>query len=291
MRSKKKQTFRITVIFFLLLNLTSIGTAITEQPSILLDFEPFQKDSLNLREYRAVLVGIDLYQSSLLPYSVKQLKGFETTLLNGGNWKESNVRSLTDSSATKTAILNNIMWLKDNADNNDVSLFYFVGHGGRNLTNECIISHNEPIYDTLLKEYFNNISGKIIILIDSCYSGGFIEELKGSDRVIVTGCKKNEANYQIQDLQSGMFGYFFNASLAWFSKNIEHAYIFTKIFTWYYGKKISEKYGGEYYIHPQLYDGTFGTTKVIYKHSYIKNIIKMILSVSGFDGRTELWRM
>jgi len=291
MRSKKKQTIGITVIFLLLFNLTSIGTVISEQPSILFGSESVQQDTFGFREYRAVLVGIDRYQSSVLPYSVKQLKGFETTLLNGGNWKESNVRSLTDSRATKTAILNNIMWLEENADNNDVSLFYFIGHGGRNLTNECIISHNKPIYDTLLNEYFINISGKVIILIDACYSGGLIEDLKGPDRIIITACKKDEVTYQVQDLQSGMFGYFFNMSLAWFSKNAEHTYLFTKIFTWYYGKKLSEKYEEEYAIHPQLYDGSFGRTLVIYKHSYIKNIINMMVTISSFSGRTKFWRM
>jgi hypothetical protein len=242
-------------------------------------------------EYRAVLVAIDEYTYQPLPYSVKQLKEFKDTLIDGGNWDESNIHTLTNAQALKINIENQFNNIRENANDQDVTLFYFIGHGGKNLTNEFIRAYDQPIYDVELNQYLDNISGKIVIILDSCYSGGFIEEIQFSERVIITACDKDEVTYQIQDLESGIFGYFFNLCLSWITKNAENTFHFTRILTWIYGKKATNEFDQSISINPQMYNGISGPTSLIRKHSYIKNVAELLLPFVQLNKDTRMWKM
>ena len=280
---------RYAVIILVVINMFSASIVISNQSIEVNNNLTTNFDSINNSEYRAVLVGIGLDQG--LPYSEKQLYGFKTTLLNGGNWKVNNIRNLTGNKATMYNIQSAFQWLADHADENDVSIFYFVGHGSTNATNEYILAYDLPIFDVELNEYLHNISGSIIVIIDACFSGGFIEELQAPNRIILTACGKNQVTYQVQDLESGMFGFFLNVSLAWITKNIEGTYHLTKVLTWIYGNKISREYGEDYMIYPQISDGNEQTTKIVYRHAYLKQIYQMILAMQDSDGKNYYWRM
>ena len=251
--------------------------------------EEKNSSALNLPVYRAVFIGIGISQG--LPYSIKQLEGLKTTLLNGGNWEESNIIMLKEGQATIHNIKQNIQWLKDTADENDVSLFYFIGHGGTNSTNQYITAIDSLIYDVELDIYLQNISGSTIVILDSCKSGGFIEDLEYPNRVVLTASKGIDPTYQVSELQAPMFSYFLNVSLSWITKNIEFTYLFTKMFTLYYGKKISEQYGENYMIYPQMSDGTIRTTNLIRKHAYIKNVFNMFKVFITSNNELKIWEM
>jgi hypothetical protein len=240
-------------------------------------------------DYRAVLVGIGQIQN--LPYSVRQILGFKTTLMNGGRWKESNIKILLDEQATKEAISSEIAWLANNSDDNDVSLFYFVGHGSRVSTNAFIHASDSVIVDEELSIYFQNISGSLVVILDSCYSGGLIDELAEENRTILTACAEDETTYQVHDLNAGMFGYFVNLSLAWCTKNIESTFLVTKMLTHYYGNKISEEYDKDYRITPQFSDNDPGFTWLLYKHAYAKQIFKLMRNMIDSDGYNRFWEM
>ncbi len=245
--------------------------------------------TLGLPVYRAVLVAVGHSQN--LPYSVQQLYGFRSTLLQGGNWNDSNIKTYTEETATKDRIRSATQWLAETSDDNDVSLFYFIGHGAGNDTRHCIILSDASVYDVELDQYLSNISGSLIVIIDACRSGGFIEELSKENRLILTACGKDEDSYQVRDLESGMFGYFFNLSLTWTTKKVEMSFYWAKIFTLYYGYKLSKQYGENYVIHPQLSDGTSGMTRVILKHSYAWNIYRMLNVLVDTDNSNMVWRM
>ena len=50
-------------------------------------------------------------------------------LLESNNWHEENIILLWKQNATRNSIINSLVWLKDNADENDIVLFSFDGHG------------------------------------------------------------------------------------------------------------------------------------------------------------------
>jgi caspase domain-containing protein len=284
-----RRIIQYSVVILVVLNIFSVSVVISEQSLITNRAISPINESFDIPEYRAVLVGIGVEQG--LPYSEKQLYGFKTTLVNGGNWKINNIRNLTGNKATLYNLLAEFQWLSDHADDNDVSIFYFVGHGSSNGTNECILTYDLPVYDVELNTYLQNISGSIIVIIDACFSGGFIEELQAPNRTILTACNKNSVTYQVKDLESGMFGFFLNLSLAWITRNIETTYISTKLLTWIYGNKISKEYGEDYMIYPQISDGNEKTTRIVNRHAYIKQIYQMIQAMADNDGKNIYWRM
>lgn len=244
-------------------------------------FIPQSTNAVDTREYWAVLVAINNYNGMPLPYSVNEVTNFKNTLLAASNWNESHIKMVLGGSATKKGIYDALTWLSVNADCNDVSIFYFVGHGGRNLTNEYVMAYDGAIYDSELSTYISGIPGVIVVIIDTCYSGGFIKELKGFDRVILTACREDEVTYQVKELKSGIFGYFLNISLSRYTKTAESSFILTKFLSTYYSVMLGNN--SEYIVHPRFYDGTLGLTKIVSHHSVYSSFF------FPFRG-SKLWR-
>jgi hypothetical protein len=101
----------------------------------------------------------------------------------------SGIWSLKDHSATKSNILQGIASSFSGADNNDISYFYFSGHGSQleNTSYLCpadvtsfvdsAISVNE------LENALSAIPGTKVVFIDACNSGGFIGNRKGETKI------------------------------------------------------------------------------------------------------------
>lgn len=255
---------------------------ITVSILITIFFIPQSTDAADTREYWAVLAAINNYNGIPLPYSVNEVTNFKNTLLAGGNWNESHIKMVLGGNATKNGIYDALTWLSSNADDNDISIFYFVGHGGRNLTNEYIVAYDRAIYDSELSTYISNIPGIIIVIIDTCYSGGFVEELKGFNKVILTACRGDEVTYQVKELKSGIFGYFLNMSLSRYTKTAESSFILTKFLSTYYSAMLGNN--SEYIVHPRFYDGTIGLTKIVSQHNVYNSFF------FPFRG-SKLWRV
>ena len=94
----------------------------------------------------------------------------------------SEIRYTTDWSATKSAILQGITNVFSEADYNDISYFYFSGHGiwENNTSYLCPTEANYyapmSIYISVdeLETALSAIPGIKVVFLDSCYSGGFI---------------------------------------------------------------------------------------------------------------------
>jgi len=130
---------------------------------------------------RALLVGIGNYQygdNDLLapPYDVDVMHD----VLNHSGADFNLITELKDLQATKNNILSEIASTFNQADENDVSYFYFSGHGAIldqiaylcpsdfNIYVNTAISVNE------LESALNNIPGTKVVILDSCHSGGFV---------------------------------------------------------------------------------------------------------------------
>jgi hypothetical protein len=277
---------------------TSEGLPITEDntffiPSVISSNESFHL----LRTYYAVLVGINNYPGigNDLRYSVNQINAFKSTLLNGGNWAESNIQTLTDYNATKSAILSAIQSLAAKEDRNDLSVLYLIGHGGSNASYEVFITPEGFISDKELAMAVDVFEGDLVIIIDCCHSGGFIEELRGRNRIIMTACEKNELTYQYDELHSGFFGYFLNLTLEKLTKTTETTFLLARPLTIRYCQQLSEELGSDYVVHPCISDGTLGLMKLINRHPYLTSSLKTIFIEPFFtsynrDLPRRIWR-
>ena len=147
--------------------------------------------------YRALCVGVgdyiqgsdnDLYAP---PYDVDRIRQIlQQCRFGTPNTTFSNINYLKNWQATKSNILQSISSTFSGADSNDISYFYFSGHGSRlgNTSYICpadmtsfvdsVISVNE------LENALSSIPGTKVVFLDSCYSGGFIG--KGKEEIIVS---------------------------------------------------------------------------------------------------------
>jgi len=147
--------------------------------------------------YRALCVGVGDYISgsdndlNAPSYDVDRIRQIlQQCRFGTSNTTFSNINYLKDWQATKSNILQSISSTFSGADSNDISYFYFSGHGSRlgNTSYICpadmtsfvdsVISVNE------LENALSSIPGTKVVFLDSCYSGGFIG--KTIDEIIIS---------------------------------------------------------------------------------------------------------
>jgi len=160
----------------------------------------------------AVVVGISDYEwIDDLRYSDDDARDLFNQL--APIWGEDHIKLLVDSEAAKANIHDAIYnWLDPREDEDDVVLFFFSGHGSRGYL--C------P-YDSLTDSYANNIRGeeldswldtldsnKVVVVLGTCYAGGFISDLWGSGRVILASSDANESSWENMALGHGVFSYY-----------------------------------------------------------------------------------
>lgn len=139
--------------------------------------------------YRAFLVGIGDYQyftTGFLPSARFDVARMHD-VLNHSSSGFSLINELFDLLATKSAILNGITNAFSGADENDISYFYYMGHGSsyEGVSYLCptdsswdffpssFISTNE------LEAALSAVPGTKVVILDCCHSGGFIGKGKG----------------------------------------------------------------------------------------------------------------
>ena len=215
----------------------------------------------------------------------KNTKSIYDILIDQG-WKDDNIFFLKESEATKDAILGVADFLNDKGVCiNDLILFYFSIHGGYtedvppldepdNL-DEYISAYNYEesdgkILDEELDLMFDNIlTENIIIIFETCYSGGMIDgskDVKKSGRIIITSTKADETSYGFFLKDSWVFPYYLIRGLKGKAdKNsdgyvsVEEAFKYAEIRTiirsTVYGFLLFVFHKSLFNQHPQIYDG------------------------------------
>jgi len=147
---------------------------------------------------RAFLVGVGDYMYgdndlSAPPYDVDKM---HDTLSNSGNGLTL-VNILKDLQATKSAILTGIANTFSQADPDDVSYFYFSGHG-TNYEGTSYLVPTDAVYleDCIsvneLETSLNEIPGTKVVFLDACHSGGFIGKEINQTAIEVNTIEFNE---------------------------------------------------------------------------------------------------
>ena len=167
---------------------------------------------------RALLVGIDNYHPDSHKHGVKDLTGCKndveamTSLIKEKYaFLQPNIQTLVDSEATRENIINGFRnHLQKDVDNNTTVLFYFSGHGSMQYTSQHFqkyIADKEHNFEETLVCYESRVSNKhldladkelailikeiaqkdahIVIILDSCHSGGGTRNLEPSENLAI----------------------------------------------------------------------------------------------------------
>jgi len=172
--------------------------------SNVLSVKPGSGQFASLAKYRALVVGETDYASANdLIGSVNDARAV-TGMLKGLANKFTCTKL---ENATKTQILNGIQSALSGATDEDVSLFYFAGHGanfGGNATYQGALCTVEGNYITFseLAEALSGVKGRVIVIISSCFSGNAIATSDGADGETIDPEAYNQA---IIDAFSGYY--------------------------------------------------------------------------------------
>ena len=148
--------------------------------------------------YRALCVGVGDYinydiDADLLapPYDVDNIRQILNQCRFGSsNTTFSDIDYLKDWQATKSNILQGISSTFAGADSDDVSYFYFSGHGSIIINTSYICpadatsSFESFISVDELEAALSAIPGTKVVFLDSCHSGGFIGRGKGETLIL-----------------------------------------------------------------------------------------------------------
>jgi len=244
-------------------------------------------------EYRAVLVGIETYKEiNTCLWADDDALAMKDLL--SPQWNE--VRVLIDGGATKADVREALEWLASEAGEEDVSLFYFAGHGTNDGVNTyicCYDSRNEDyskdIVDYEFVEMLESVRGQKIVMIDSCHSGGFLylrSKQSGVARVkagtppaeleaglteklgalaiegyeAMTACAVNEVAWGYPELEHGVFTYFLLEGSGNLNADLDGDHGITTRELFDYAEPKTTEYCGE---HPQWWDGVYNTDLMV----------------------------
>ena len=147
---------------------------------------------------------------------------------------------------SKSSILSGISQFFRDTDDNDVSIVYFCSHGHNNKSSYSSYrlslkgydsNKNNTKYYLTSKEIFNSIQairGNVILILDSCYSGTFINDMKsklndeGGRIAVLTAASNTRASFYNNAKKAVDFFTFFllqglgyNEKEGWWTKNYD----------------------------------------------------------------------
>jgi hypothetical protein len=201
----------------------------------------------------AVVIGVGRYERSEitpLQYTVADAEAVYESLVSRGSFRKENVLLMTDKTEKKPT-LRNVKWalgtfLARSAKKDDLVVIYFSGHGApevdpRGIESDGLAKYLVPIdadpgdlYSTALpmeelQTIFERIEARrVVVLLDSCYSGAaggrtfasrrtkntrvddlFLDRLtRSSGRVIITAARAAEVSIELPELGHGIFTHY-----------------------------------------------------------------------------------
>jgi len=264
-----KKNKKIVVIYFIfcisVISIFYCGAPITNDTTQ--EIQNPQISALDVRKTYAIIVGIEDYPDpwSDLYYTIDDANSIYSKLLNNYGVDEIYMQLLLDSDATKHDIwsaFNNIGFFINDYDR---FFFYFSGHGQfSSFPSNCYLcpydASSERIYSTDLDAYLNIVNcSEQYIIIDSCGSGGMIEDAQAPNRYFMTACAYNEESWETSALGHGVFTYYFLRSFTLATdSNGDSVISMEEQFSYTYPRTVSYSTGLGDVHHPQEYDGFTG---------------------------------
>jgi len=184
----------------------------------------------------ALSVGISNYrQLRDLSCAANDATDFATVLDSGLTTSE--IKLLTNINATRESILKELAWLANNASQGNTAIVFFSGHGGRPASGEEHQAYFCPVDASLVDLEATCItsddlsvalraieSERLIVMLDTCYSGGIGEPrqrsaglcaglnsrdvnalIDGTGRVILAASRPDEQAWELGEMRNGLF--------------------------------------------------------------------------------------
>ncbi len=202
---------------------------------------------VDIEKAYALIIGISEYKDPnirRLKYTHADAEGIFKLLIDPKRLglSKDKIKILLDKDATRFNIKNAITsWLKKNADKDSVVIIFFAGHGHAEedptgIEKDNLIKYLLP-YDTVIEDIYNSAisnrdfhellltikSKKLVIFMDSCYSGGVsgasrgeitmitddpYEKLaEGEGRIVIAASQPNQRSFENVELEHGIFTY------------------------------------------------------------------------------------
>lgn len=174
-----------------------------------------------------LVVGVsDYHHMPVLKYSDDDAYQFNSFLISktGLALDTDNTRFLINESATRSAIIQELEWLSAKADENDIILFYFTGHGlkGSFLPFDYDGFNNQLFHSDVNRILNQSAAKERICIADACHSGSlmaargedmpfseaFFEEIKSGNLTFLLSSKSSERSLEARGLRMGVFSYF-----------------------------------------------------------------------------------
>lgn len=151
-------------------------------------------DQVRLPKLYVVAVGISDYPGDLkLNYAAKDAEALTVALKSHSKslFREIEVQTITNTQATRAAVLKGLGWLRSNMTQNDYGIFFFAGH--REFDNDGSVYFlpvdvdpqdllTTAIGDDQFKKALAGIPGKMMTMLDSCNSGAVAGSQTGKRR-------------------------------------------------------------------------------------------------------------
>lgn len=119
--------------------------------------------------------------------------------------------------ATKSNVISELSRMRENLTEQDKLLIFVTDHGGSddyNTVSYINLWNNEKLYDYEMAAQLDSTKCRYInIVMGQCFSGGFVDNLKGHSRVIMTACAGNEYSWAKNDLNFDEFVYHWTSAI------------------------------------------------------------------------------
>ncbi len=151
-------------------------------------------------EYWALLFAVGVYKNNPdqdRPSMLEAVDDLYDVLLDSPQWQADHIHKVTASEATGRRLIQELIWLIQNEDSDDMSLIYLTTHGGplknpsgypvdlppkdeSDGTDEILVMYDgfdkwyAFIWDDLLNFFLSLLQSQgVCLIVDSCFSGGF----------------------------------------------------------------------------------------------------------------------
>lgn len=191
-----------------------------------------------IKERWALIVGISNFKDKSIPklrFSAKDAQDLKTYLVTEAGYKDSNVHVLTDASATRTRILEELAdkWLPKVVGENDSLLVFISSHGtpaAKDIGSiSYVVAHDtdkEHLFTSgIPMQYIVSVLNervkckRTLLITDTCYSGatkgglagGEFGNLLASDlltsagQLVITSSSPSEKSWESKRYQNGVF--------------------------------------------------------------------------------------
>ena len=105
--------------------------------------------------------------------------------------------SIIDFESNETILIEILNDFKSGGNNEfkskDFLFLFWIGHGSNSDGNTYFMLHKGDVWDYEFAEYIDGINGTKALVFQPCRSGGFIKEVSGLNRIIITSVRENEA--------------------------------------------------------------------------------------------------